>query len=78
MTDGLRWWELKSGDRVRHFEYGAGTVDGAGPLWVYITWDDPHELLRFHTAAIVRYLELVRPPASGPDEGDTPRVHEVV
>lgn len=57
----LHWSDLKKGDRVRHFDYGFGTVHDSGPLWVFITWDNPDEHLSHHTAAISRYLELVDP-----------------
>ncbi|MFC9694254.1 hypothetical protein ACFTSF_37265 [Kribbella sp. NPDC056951] len=55
-VDELRWCDLTSGQRVHHFEYGAGTVDSSGPDWIYITWDNPDEHLNHHTAAIVRHL----------------------
>lgn len=54
--DGLKWWDLRPGDRVEHFDYGTGTVDDSGPVWIYITWDDPNEPFCHHTAAIARYL----------------------
>ncbi|MGW6281985.1 hypothetical protein [Kribbella sp. NPDC055071] len=54
----LKWWQLKQGDRVSHFDYGVGTVDGAGPVWVCITWDNPDEHVNCHTVEIVRYLCL--------------------
>jgi len=78
MNDELHWWELRKGDRVRHFEYGSGTIDGSGPLWVYITWDNPDEHLSHHTAGIVCYLELVRRPLCDPGDGRTTRSGEVV
>lgn len=52
----LHWSELNKGDRVRHFEYGVGTVDAASGLFVYITWDDPEVGLNHHAASIVQYL----------------------
>ncbi|WP_328524973.1 hypothetical protein [Kribbella sp. NBC_00359] len=78
MTDELRWWTLKKGDRVTHFEYGAGTVDGSGPLWIYITWDNPDEELHHHTAGVASYLKLMRPPGCGPSNANAPRDGEVV
>jgi hypothetical protein len=58
----LHWWELRRGDRVSHFDYGTGTVDGAGPERIYITWDDPDEELHHHTSGIVRHLQLMSRP----------------
>lgn len=55
-TGHLRWSDLAEGDRVHHFDYGAGTVDAAGPLFLYITWDNPKEHLNHHTALIARHL----------------------
>jgi hypothetical protein len=55
-VDELRWCDLTAGQRIHHFDYGAGTVDSSGPDWIYITWDNPDEHLNHHTAAIVRYL----------------------
>jgi hypothetical protein len=63
--DELHWWELREGDRVSHFEYGAGTVDGSGPLWICITWDNPEEHLNHHAVGIVRHLERLPPPSRG-------------
>jgi hypothetical protein len=57
MADPLHWWQLRRGDRVSHFDYGTGTVDGSGPLWIWITWDNPAEHLNHHTAGIVRHLK---------------------
>ena len=54
----LTWRDLKKGDRVSHFDYGEGLVDGSGPVWIYITWDDPEELLSHHTAAFAQHLTL--------------------
>ena len=54
--DKLHWSELNKGDRVRHFEYGVGTVDSASGLFVYITWDDPKVGLNHHAASIVQHL----------------------
>ncbi|TDD55053.1 hypothetical protein E1263_26525 [Kribbella antibiotica] len=55
-VDELRWCDLTAGQRVHHFDYGAGTAESSGPDWIYITWDNPNEHLNHHTAAIVRYL----------------------
>jgi len=51
-----RRWDLKKGDRVNHFDYGSGTIDSFGPVWLYVTWDNPDEHLNHHTAAIARHL----------------------
>ncbi|WP_405063252.1 hypothetical protein OG474_16895 [Kribbella sp. NBC_01505] len=58
----LRWWELRRGDRIAHFDYGTGTVEGAGPQLIYITWDNPDEELHHHTSEIVRHLQLLARP----------------
>ncbi|MEU4196781.1 hypothetical protein AB0E69_33090 [Kribbella sp. NPDC026611] len=73
-AESLQWWQLQAGDRVRHFEYGAGTVDGSGPVWVCITWDNPAEELTFHTSAIVPHLRLEPPSAGGGGEPDSRQV----
>lgn len=52
----VTWRDLERGDRVSHFDYGEGVVDCSGPVWIYITWDDPDEQLNHHTAAIAQYL----------------------
>ncbi|MEV6273381.1 hypothetical protein AB0L64_39865 [Kribbella sp. NPDC051936] len=39
----LAWSELRRGDRVHHADYGSGTVDAAGPIWLLISWDDPNQ-----------------------------------
>jgi hypothetical protein len=52
----LTWRDLKKGDRITHFDYGCGTVDSSGPLWICIVWDNPDEHLNHHTAAIARHL----------------------
>ncbi|MEV4267738.1 hypothetical protein [Kribbella sp. NPDC049584] len=57
----LRWTDLKRGDRIRHFDYGIGTVDAAGPVWLLITWDDPTVEWDYHTSEIARHLERVPP-----------------
>ncbi|MEU4291108.1 hypothetical protein AB0E63_23030 [Kribbella sp. NPDC026596] len=55
----LTWRDLEKDDRVDHFEYGTGTVESSGPLWICIAWDDPRERLNHHTAAIAPYLKLL-------------------
>ena len=55
----LHWTDLKRGDRIRHFDYGRGTIDAAGPVWLLITWDDPAVEWDFHTSEIAKYLERV-------------------
>lgn len=60
---GLTWNDLKRGDRVSHFDYGVGTVDASGPLWILITWDNPDERVNTHTAAISRWLTVLQPAA---------------
>lgn len=52
----LRWNDFSRGDRVHHFDYGEGTIDGASPLWLHITWDNPDERLSVHTAEMARFL----------------------
>ncbi|WP_344151991.1 hypothetical protein [Kribbella yunnanensis] len=71
MIDELTWWQLRPGDRVKHFEYGAGTVDGSGPVWIYVTWDNPDEPFSHHTAAIARYLTRCGVSADGRAEANS-------
>ncbi|GAB2562637.1 hypothetical protein [Kribbella endophytica] len=52
----LCWTDLSKGDRIHHFDYGNGTIDAAGPLYLFITWDDPNIAFNHHAAAIVSYL----------------------
>ncbi|HEY3558883.1 MAG TPA: hypothetical protein VGL05_15535 [Kribbella sp.] len=57
----MDWNDLKHGDRVRHFEYGAGTVHSSGPIWLFITWDRPNGYYYHWTTAIARYLTRLTP-----------------
>lgn len=57
----VTWANLTRGDRARHFDYGTGTVDGSGLLWILITWDNPDERLNWHTAEIAPYLTRIQP-----------------
>ncbi|NIK61302.1 hypothetical protein [Kribbella shirazensis] len=60
----MQWSDLRHGDRVHHFEYGAGTVNSAGPLWLLITWDDPAEHVDYHwSGEIDRHLTRLTPQA---------------
>lgn len=52
----LNWSDLQRGDRVYHFDYGIGTIDCAGPLWLLITWDDPNEYLDHHSSGMARHM----------------------
>lgn len=54
--DDVHWSDLAKGDRIHHFDYGDGTVQAAGPLWLLITWDNPDEHLNHHSPLMARYL----------------------
>lgn len=56
MSDVPDWRDLKKGDRVAHFDYGAGTVDGVSELYVWIRWDDSGEQLHHRTQEFVPFL----------------------
>lgn len=53
---GLDWRDLKPGERVAHFDYGAGTVDSVSELHIWITWDDSGEQLHHRTTEFVPHL----------------------
>lgn len=58
----VTWSDLKHGDRIEHFEYGSGTVNGSGPIWIDITWDDVAlRALSSHSSAITKYLRRIHP-----------------
>jgi hypothetical protein len=58
----MEWSDLTRGDRVEHFEYGSGTVDFSGPIFVGITWDDPRWYrIRDHDVRIVPHLARIDP-----------------
>lgn len=80
----LCWTDLAKGDRIHHFDYGNGTIDATGPLFLFITWDDPNVGLNHHTAAMAAHLLRParrkqpddRPPVpSRPPPGLPPRRH---
>jgi hypothetical protein len=52
----IHWSDLTKGDRIHHFDYGAGTVHASTPVWLFITWDNPNEHLTHHSALLARYL----------------------
>lgn len=52
----MDWGELKPGDRVHHFDYGAGTVRSSGPVLLLIDWDMPNGYDYHWTSAIARHL----------------------
>lgn len=65
----MQWSDLKHGDRVHHFEYGSGTVNSAGPLWLLITWDDPSEYVDYHwSGEIDRHLTPLTSPSEARSE----------
>ncbi|GAA1710964.1 hypothetical protein GCM10009745_68770 [Kribbella yunnanensis] len=56
------WTILAKGDRVEHFDYGVGTVDYSGPLFIGITWDHPEGVsVRPHHSLIAAFLSRLTP-----------------
>jgi hypothetical protein len=53
----LSWWELEKGQRVRHFDYGNGTVDGVNEFYLWVTWDRIGGQLHHHTDEFVPHLK---------------------
>lgn len=58
-ASGLSWTDFKTGERVRHFEYGDGTIKLVSAAGFCITWDEPIEVRDDYQTAIANWLHHI-------------------